>query len=114
MANRFGAWKRFRNLRENRYISNAVRPPGRAAIRGHFVESENGARRSAQNALLRMRLFCSNAREVNRLRRFDQPFVQIAPEREILGPFSRFSQRYPQGFPQILCKEGVAFPNKTG
>ena len=60
-----------------------------------------------------MRLFLANACGMSGLRDFDQLVVQIAPERVIFGLFSRFSQRYPQGFPQILCKERVAFAEDT-
>jgi hypothetical protein len=74
------------------------------------VETEKREKSTAQNALLRMRLFSANVRHISRLGQFDQLVVQIAAERVIFGLFSRFSQRYPQCFPQILCKERVAFP----
>ena len=75
-----------------------------------FVESGNREAQSAQNALLRMRLFLDNACGVRQLSPFDQRVVQIAPERPFFAPFLRFSQRNPQGFPQILCKQWIAFP----
>jgi len=75
-----------------------------------FVESENGEAPSAQNALLRMRLFSDNARTLSQLSRSDQRVVQIAPERPFFAPFRGFSQRNPQLFPQILCKQWIAFP----
>jgi hypothetical protein len=78
-----------------------------------FVESANTAGQSAQKALLRMRLFSDNIQYISSLRLFDQLVVQIALEAVIFWAFSRFSQRYPQGFPQFLCKEGVALPEKT-
>ena len=73
------------------------------------MESENGEEPSAQNALLRMRLFSANTYETRRLRRFAQLVVQIAPERLFFAPFLSFSQGNPQCFPQILCKDRVAF-----
>ena len=78
-----------------------------------FVETENESLATAQIALLRMRLFLNNTSILKRLRRFAQLLVQIAPERPFFAPFLSFSQRNPQGFPQILCKERVAFPDDS-
>ena len=75
-----------------------------------FVESVNGKAPTAQIALLRMRLFSDNAHRLRQLSWFDQRVVQIAPERPFFAPFRGFSQRNPQLFPQILCKQWIAFP----
>jgi hypothetical protein len=94
------------------FYRRAILYIGRAGAK-FFVETGNGECASAQKALLRMRLFSHKVHKIRCLRRLEQLFVQIAPKREIFGPFSRFSQRYPQAFPQILCKERVALPDKS-
>ena len=77
------------------------------------METEKHEESTAQNALLRMRLFWRNVSRISRLNDSDQLVVQIAAERVIFGLFLRFPQRYPQCFPQILCKEGVTLPKET-